>query len=99
MITVNRTTGYLFAAGGGLILAAAPACSSATAKPPGPATAATSPVAAAARLIARVIREHYCELPDRGRQWRIRPVTFQNVANDEPEYQVVLNKAPVPRSP
>ena len=27
------------------------------------------------------------------------PVTAQNVTNDEPEYQVVLNKAPVPRSP
>ena len=98
MITVNRTTRYL------LLLAEGSSWPrlqhAAAVQPLRPETMARPERLCGSRqLIARVVREHHREVPDRGRQWRIRPVTAQNVTNDEPEYQVVLNKAPVPRLP
>lgn len=94
MITVDSAIKHLVTVGGGFLLAAVSACSSSvSAKPAVPAMAVTLPAAStfsSSPTLSESITAS-CQIgEDNG---GFAPVTAQNVTNDEPEYQVVLENS------
>ena len=92
MITVDSAIKHLVTVGGGLLLAAVSACSSsALAKPADPAAAATLRVAASSSSSATPSGNITASCQIGEDDGGFSPVTAQNVTNEQPQYQVVLN--------